>query len=133
MSGPRSGAAIAAAARALVGVPFRLQGRDPALGLDCVGLVGAAMRAAGYAPMMPGDYGLRFGDDRRADEWARAAGLRPVRTGAVGDMMLVRPGALHRHLLILVPGGFVHAHAGLRRVVETPGAPPWPVLRIWRA
>lgn len=61
-----SGAAIAAAARALVGVPFRLQGRDPALGLDCVGLVGAAMRAAGYAPMMPGDYGLRFGDDRRA-------------------------------------------------------------------
>jgi hypothetical protein len=49
------------------------------------------------------------------------------------DMMLVRPGALHRHLLILVPGGFVHAHAGLRRVVETPGAPPWPVLRIWRA
>ena len=43
MSGPRSGAAIAAAARALVGVPFRLQGRDPALGLDCVGLVGAAL------------------------------------------------------------------------------------------
>ncbi|MBO9524681.1 MAG: peptidoglycan endopeptidase [Sphingobium yanoikuyae] len=133
MSGPRSGAAIAAAARALVGVPFRLQGRDPALGLDCVGLVGAAMRAAGYAPMMPGDYGLRFGDDRRADEWARAAGLRPVRAGAVGDMILVRPGALHQHLLILVPGGFVHAHAGLRRVVETPGVPPWPILRIWRA
>ncbi|KEZ12161.1 hypothetical protein CP98_05129 [Sphingobium yanoikuyae] len=133
MSGPRSGAAIAAAARALVGVPFRLQGRDPALGLDCVGLVGAAMRAAGYAPMMPGDYGLRFGDDRRADDWARAAGLRPVTAGAAGDMMLVRPGALHRHLLILVPGGFVHAHAGLRRVAETPGAPPWPVLRIWRA
>ncbi|WP_448538144.1 peptidoglycan endopeptidase [Sphingobium yanoikuyae] len=133
MSGPRSGAAIAAAARALVGVPFRLQGRDPALGLDCVGLVGAAMRAAGYAPMMPGDYGLRFGDDRRADDWAQAAGLRPVMARAVGDMMLVRPGALHRHLLILVPGGFVHAHAGLRRVVETPGAPPWPVLRIWRA
>ena len=51
MSGPRSGAAIAAAARALVGVPFRLQGRDPVLGLDCVGLVGAAMRAAGYAPV----------------------------------------------------------------------------------
>lgn len=128
-----SGAAIAAAARALVGVPFRLQGRDPVLGLDCVGLVGAAMQAAGYAPMMPGDYGLRFGDDRRADDWARAAGLRPVATGAAGDMMLVRPGALHRHLLILVPGGFVHAHAGLRRVVETPGAPPWPILRIWRA
>ncbi|MEK7456753.1 MAG: peptidoglycan endopeptidase [Pseudomonadota bacterium] len=133
MSGPRSGAAIAAAARALVGVPFRLQGRDPALGLDCVGLVGAAMRAAGYAPMVPGDYGLRFGDDRRADDWARAAGLQPVKAGAVGDMMLVRPGALHRHLLILVPGGFVHAHAGLRRVVETPGVPPWPILRIWRA
>ena len=29
----------AARARALVGVPFRAQGRDPARGLDCAGLV----------------------------------------------------------------------------------------------
>ena len=29
-------------------------------------------------------------------------------------------------------GGFVHADAQLRRVVERPGEPPWPVIGIWR-
>jgi lipoprotein Spr len=50
-----------------------------------------------------------------------------------GDLALVRPGPLQLHLMILVPGGFVHAHAGLRRVVEMPGASPWPVMGWWRA
>ena len=29
--------------------------------------------------------------------------------------------------------GFVHAHAGLRRVVEMPGESPWPIIGWWRA
>jgi hypothetical protein len=28
--------------------------------------------------------------------------------------------------------GFVHAHAGIRRVVETPGMPEWPLLAVYR-
>ncbi len=35
---------LAAAALNLIGTPFRLHGRDPATGLDCVGLVAEAMR-----------------------------------------------------------------------------------------
>ena len=122
------------AARSLIGVPFRLQGRDPAMGLDCVGLVATALDRAGHQGGGPPDgYGLRFGDDALARRWARAAGLWPVDRAEAGDIIMVRSGALHRHLMILVPGGLIHAHAGLRRVVETPGAAPWPVLHVWRA
>lgn len=119
---------IVAAARALIGVRFRLHGRVPERGLDCVGL--AALVLGRVAPV---GYGLRSGDEARAADWLRAAGLRWVEGARDGDLALVRPGPLQLHLMILVPGGHVHAHAGLGRVVEMPGASPWPVLGYWRA
>lgn len=36
------------------------------------------------------------------------------------------------HFIIYTDGGFVHAHAGLRRVVLAPGPPPWPLRSRWR-
>jgi hypothetical protein len=36
------------------------------------------------------------------------------------------------HLGIRTAAGFVHAHAGIRRVVETPGTPAWPILAAYR-
>jgi hypothetical protein len=36
------------------------------------------------------------------------------------------------HLGVRTDQGFVHAHAGIGRVVETPGAPEWPVLAVYR-
>lgn len=123
---------VVAAARALVGVPFRLQGRTAEHGLDCVGLAALAL-----GRMAPEGYGLRSGDEARAGEWLRAAGLRRVTEGRAtggmpGDLALVRPGPFQLHVMIVVPGGHVHAHAGLRRVVEMPGASPWPVIGHWR-
>ena len=50
-----------------------------------------------------------------------------------GDLALVRPGPLQLHLMIVVSGGHVHAHAGVGRVVEMPGPSPWPVIGYWRA
>ena len=123
---------IVAAARAVVGVPFRLHGRSEA-GVDCVGLAVLALGRAGQDGMAPVAYGLRSGDVGLAERWLGAAGLVRVDQGAPGDLALVRPGPLQLHLMILVPGGFVHAHAGLRRVVEMPGASPWPVMGWWRA
>jgi hypothetical protein len=36
------------------------------------------------------------------------------------------------HLGVRTAAGFVHAHAHLRRVVETPGLPEWPLLGAYR-
>lgn len=47
---------IAEEARALIGTRFRHQGRDPEVGLDCVGLVLAAHAAAGIEIEAPADY-----------------------------------------------------------------------------
>jgi hypothetical protein len=124
-----TGREVALAARALVGTRFLLHGRDPATGLDCVGLVSAALGATA-----PNGYRLRNRDIAAALAFAPAAGLTEV-SGAVepGDVLLVRSGPAQHHLLMAAPcGGFIHAHAGLRRVVVTPGPLAWPVERHWR-
>ncbi len=133
MSGDGLAAGIVAQARAMVGAPFRLHGRSAELGVDCVGLAALALEGAGLRTVVPHGYGLRTSDVARVEAWLERAGLRRIGEGRPGDLALVRPGPLHLHLMIGVPGGFVHAHAGLRRVVETPGASPWPAIGHWRA
>lgn len=129
-----AGEQIAAEARSLVDVRFRLHGRDPGTGLDCVGVVLACLAAAGRPLAFPPTYGLRNADissllalSEREDVLPGALPCRP------GDILLVRPGPAQHHLLVaLGPQSFVHAHASLRRVVETPFPSPWPILRHWR-
>lgn len=133
MSGDDRAARIAAEARALIGCPFRLHGRSAALGVDCVGLAAIAYGRAGHEGMAPAGYALRTGDVARVEAALGQAGLRRVEKGRTGDLVLARPGPLQLHLMIRVPGGFVHAHAGLRQVVETPGKVPWPIISEWRA
>lgn len=125
-------ARVVAGALAMVGAPFRLHGRIVERGVDCVGLVELAYRSAGHWGKAPRDYGLRSGNDGRGDGWLTRAGLRSVDEAEPGDVVLVRPGPLQLHLMIVVPGGHVHAHAGLGHVVETPGESPWPVIGHWR-
>jgi len=121
---------VVARARACVGARFRLQGRRAAEGLDCVGLAGAAFAIGG----LPRDYPLRGNATARVRTLAEAAGLRAINPdeAAAGDLLMVEAGPEQLHLLVLTDGGFVHADAGLRRVVETPGRPSWPVLAAWR-
>lgn len=113
-------------ARAAVGARFRLHGRDPATGLDCVGLTALATGLEA-----PTGYALRSGDAGAAVAWLDARLTRVAET-APGDLMLLRSGPGQLHLAIFTEGGFVHADAGLRRVVERPGAPPWPLIGTWR-
>lgn len=138
MSGPSFGIALAHAAAALIGTPFRLHGRDPATGLDCVGLVHAALAAIGRNTPAPCDYGLRNRHISHALGFVSKAGFTHASGPALpGDVLLVEPGPLQHHLLILgVDDAAIHAHAGLRRVVSTPWPStepdPWPVLHRWR-
>lgn len=125
-----SGAALASAAEALAGRRFRLHGRDPATGLDCVGVLAAALARIGKAASLPTGYGLRTLRPPPID----AEGFVMV-DGAPkpGDVLLTRVSPCQLHLLIAGHHRrFVHAHAGLKRVVLLPGPVPWPILRQWR-
>ncbi|MBX3562452.1 MAG: peptidoglycan endopeptidase [Sphingomonas sp.] len=121
-------ARIVARARGLIGVRFRAQGRDPAAGLDCIGLVAAA---AGIADP-PSGYALRGGSAEVLAKGLRAAGFRPVRAMEAGDVLTLRTGPEQLHLGIWTGDGLIHADAGLRRIVERPGELLWPVLGVWR-
>lgn len=128
-------AALAQAAVVLVGCPFRLHGRDPATGLDCIGVVAAALSAIGAQPTAPAGYGLR---NLTVDHWlhhASASGLEPS-PGPVraGDVLLITLGACQHHLVIATDERTViHAHAGLRRVVRQPLEHTWQIRAKWRA
>ncbi len=126
-----SGAAGAAAALAAVGSRFRLHGRDPASGLDCVGVAALALRAGGYSGAVPSGYAMRGGDPQAFAARFDAVLVR-ADGGAVGDVVLMRAGPAQFHLGVIAGGGMVHADAGLRRVVLRPGAPAWPVIGAWR-
>ncbi len=115
-------------ARALVGTPFRPQGRGEQ-GLDCVGLVLATFAIPGDEVRR--DYRLRgnyLSELRRELERY----FRKVRVPLPGDVLLMLVADDQLHLGVRTADGFVHAHAGLGRVVETPGEPPWPVEATYR-
>ena len=121
---------FAARAEALLGAPFRLGGRNPATGIDCVGLVACALGIADA----PQGYGLRNTAIGDHIAFAGRAGFVPTRCSiARGDLVLAVPGPAQHHLLVaLGPQLFVHAHAGLRRVVLHTGPLPWPERARWR-
>lgn len=119
----------AARAGALVGTRFRPQGHDAATGLDCVGLVAETFGVSGIRR----NYRLR-GDHRAEIE----AGLKPSFRRVCrpqcrpGDVMIMQIAGDQLHLGVRTADGFVHADARLGRVVETPGGPPWRLLRVYR-
>lgn len=132
MSG--TGLRLAQAAESFAGVPFRLCGRDPALGLDCVGLVLAALAASGRTVADLPPYRLREQSIARFLPLLPANGFVPA-TGPVraGDLLLARPGPAQHHLLLCGQrNNAVHAHAGLGRVCLAPLPLPWPVEQFWR-
>ena len=105
----------------MVGTTFRPQGSDPATGLDCVGLVWAAYAVAGRALERPRGYPLRGWPCERIEAALAAAGFAAISNGVrAGDVALIAHPARQYHLALLGPGTFIHAHAGLRRVAETP-------------
>lgn len=129
-----SGAALAAAAEGLLGVPFRLHGRDPQSGLDCIGVLAVAMAAIGRPIALPNGYALRRGDIAPFRPLAGPLGFAAVE-GRVqpGDVVVFAIGPAQFHLGIAAPGsGFIHAHAGLRRVVLGPAGSDWRPAGHWR-
>ena len=119
-------------ARMLVGVPFRPQGRNPALGLDCVGLAALAYHVP--VERLPDDYRLSGSGHGERLKAALATEFRRVsRTKRrVGDLLLCRPSRDQWHLAIQSDEGAIHADAKIGRVVEAPGLLPWPLAAVFR-
>ena len=120
----------AARAQALVGTRFRKQGRGEG-GLDCIGVVLATYEIR--PDCVRRNYSLRGEhlDELTAelDRHFRRIGKSEARPG---EVMLLSIAENQLHLAVRTARGFVHAHAGIGRVVETPGDPPWRVLGIYR-
>ena len=127
---------FAAAAAALCGVAFRLHGRDSATGLDCVGLVVVALDRCGRKADAPEGYTLRALSIAPLLGFAARNGfaaLDPHALGEAGDLYLLRLSAIQAHLAIILDRGrFVHAHAGLGKVVIGHGALPGDTIARWR-
>ncbi|MEO7247100.1 MAG: hypothetical protein ABIW31_01490 [Novosphingobium sp.] len=131
MMGPE----LALAAEGLMGVPFRLHGRDPATGIDCIGLLACTFAACGIKTVLPTGYSLRTGQwqglELFADQLGFGESCAPFQPG---DICLFQPSPAQLHFAIssLSTPGFVEAHAGLRRVVISPAPSRYPLLRLWR-
>ncbi|MBC2670921.1 hypothetical protein ACFOON_14885 [Novosphingobium piscinae] len=135
-----AGLAVARAAAELVGCRFRLHGRDPASGLDCIGVVAVALLRSGRAVDLPRGYAWRGALPGAPDVWAARHGFRAADGPPTpGEVWLLRPGPGQWHLAMVDPEAkaLIEAHAGLRRVVRTPlgpdplAAPTGPLAR-WR-
>ncbi|MFD1958568.1 hypothetical protein ACFSHP_04660 [Novosphingobium panipatense] len=120
----------------LIGIPFRLHGRNPEIGLDCLGVVAAALERTGRpaAPLLPNGYTLRSTIDPDFDSLARSLGVAASTTvTAAGDILAARPSPCQLHFGIAVSATqWVHAHSGLRKVVLCPVPPEWPCAGRWR-
>lgn len=128
------GQRLAHAAGEMLGTPFRLHGQTPGVALDCIGVVSAALAAAGVTHSAPRGYQLRNTSISKWLACVHTAGLIEA-SGPhfIGDIILVRPGSGQYHLLIYEgSGSYIHAHAGLGRVVRSQEPLPWEAERRWR-
>jgi len=134
-AGQPPGQLMADRALALCGTRFRLHGRDPQYGLDCIGLIDQCLRYAGIEASIPTGYAIRFVRQDIIEEAIDRAGLHRLTAGSPeqdGDLVLVRPSPIQYHFLVQVPGGFVHADAGQRAVRFCKPPAPWPVCNTYR-
>lgn len=118
----------------LIGTPYRRGGRDPAHGLDCIGLVCHALEASGRpVPRLP-PYRMRNLCIERFCLLAENLGLRKTSDDLrSGDILVLQPSCAQFHLAIAVDANSaVHAHAGLRQITFSPLPMPWPTLARWR-
>lgn len=117
-------------ARRLVGTRFLPQGRDPSIGLDCIGLVLSAY--ALRRPDLP-RYRLSDGDWATIDAFL-TKDFVPVAEdkGRCADLMVLRlPRSFH--FAVLGERSFIHAEARLKRVLETPLPAPAGDCRLYRS
>ncbi|MDD4616065.1 MAG: NlpC/P60 family protein [Alphaproteobacteria bacterium] len=108
-----------AAARACLGTPFHHQGRAPGVGVDCIGLVIVAFRAAGAKIDDRTDYARRP-DGQSLVKALEAHGARAVSDIQAGDVLLFRYDRQPQHVALATSSEtMIHSFAPAGKVVET--------------
>jgi len=128
---------IAQAAEAMVGIPFRHQGRNPKVGVDCVGVVLCAVWSAGCDLPDCLGYGPLPRSEVLLAELEKRARRIHMDDAQPGDVLLFqyRP-ELPMHFAVLVWNNYVvHAHGSTGKVVRHRLSPAWAMRlhSIWRA
>jgi len=116
-------AALVAACRSFMDVPFRHQGRNPTIGLDCVGMVGAGMNVIGRPYMDRKGYGREPHKNGLRDMLVANLGAAVPRAEMrPADVVLVKFDGEPRHVALItdIGGrlGMIHVHSENKRVQE---------------
>lgn len=128
--------AIVAAARSCVETPFRHQGRQPGIAMDCAGVAVHAAEAAGLPVFDLVGYADRPKDAALEAALDSQPCLRriPVAEMAAGDLLLMKFSGDPQHLAIHAGATLIHAYAQVRKVCEHDFTPEWRgrVVRAYR-
>jgi len=108
-----------AAARRCIGTPFHHQGRRPGAGIDCIGLIVVALRAAGFNVNDRTDYARRP-DGKSLLKALQDHGAAPVAEIEPGDILLFRYDNQPQHVALATESDrMIHSFAVAGEVVET--------------
>jgi cell wall-associated NlpC family hydrolase len=119
MSTTRQIEQMIAAARGCLGTPFHHQGRGPGIGIDCIGLIVVALRAAGFHVHDRTDYGRRP-DGKSLIAALAAHGAVQTANIAAGDVLLFRYDNQPQHAALATGADtMIHSFAPAGKVVET--------------
>lgn len=111
--------AIVSAARALIGTPFRHQGRLPGIALDCAGVVIVVADQLGLPYADEYGYARQPSSGRLEAALAIQPGLvRIMGEPQAGDVLLMRFASEPQHLGICAGESLIHAWEAAGKVVE---------------
>ncbi len=106
-------------ARTCVGSPFRHQGRSPALGLDCVGLIVFTLNSLGLKCFDFLDYKKNPMKNAISPHVDRAGFIQKSKSDmTAGDLVIMRFGKYMEHAAIVSDRGIIHACEKYGKVVE---------------
>ena len=125
---------IISAARSACDVPFRHQGRDPAIGLDCIGLIAHIARIFGLPHQDRLDYGRTPGNGELEAALDRQPCLERISSLEPACVVLFRISRSPQHVGIYTGESMVHAWSDAGKVCEHPLDDRWRsrIVRMYR-
>ena len=125
---------IISVARSLVGVPFRHQGRDPAIGLDCIGTISCVATRLGIPHEDRRDYPETPGSGQLEKALDEQEALERVYVLEPGCIVAMRISRALQHVGVYTGSTLIHAWKNAGKVCEHDFDALWRsrVMRIYR-